>query len=71
MLVDCLLDQGHAGLDARSSSSGVFELRTRARDEKGFSMSEKSADKTLLSFVAPQGGMFGVFFSVARLGCGC
>lgn len=58
MLVDCLLDQGHAGLDSRSSSSGRFELRTRARDEKGFSRSEKSADKTLLSFVAPQGGMF-------------
>lgn len=75
MLVDCLLEQGHAGLDSRSSntrSAQAFELCTRdlrSRDEKGYlaeeKMSEKSGvlaskgGKTLLSFVAPQGGMFG------------
>ncbi|KAK4051762.1 hypothetical protein OIO90_004586 [Microbotryomycetes sp. JL221] len=71
LLVDCLLEQAHAGLDARTSSdqSGAitFALHkkdTRSRDEKGFleANNEKrislSKDEPLLSFVAPQGGMF-------------
>ena len=64
-LVDSLIEESHADLDARLSSSQrhVYELvakDTRGRDEKGF-LSEKgeSTSKTLLSFVAPQGGMFG------------
>ncbi|ORY77211.1 pyridoxal phosphate-dependent transferase [Leucosporidium creatinivorum] len=74
-LVDHLLDQGHAGLDSRSSGSltagdaQVYELRTkdsRKRDEKGYleemsekrSLAKKEEGQTLLSFVAPQGGMF-------------
>jgi aromatic amino acid aminotransferase I / 2-aminoadipate transaminase len=77
-LVDHLLDQGHAGLDSRSSRVGetqVHELRTkdsRKRDEKGYLAGDEMSEKTLsslaksrgggqtmLSFVAPQGGMFG------------
>lgn len=63
-LVDLLVALGNAGLDARTSADGTVELRTRdkrGRDEKGF-LSEKDgkdSGKTLLSFVAPQGGMFG------------
>lgn len=87
MLVDCLLDQGHAGLDSRASSSfassseQVFEWCTkdqRRRNEKGYlaEMSEKGAltaskgGKTLLSFVAPQGGMFGELCLLPSL-CSC
>ncbi|KAM0789987.1 hypothetical protein ACM66B_005319 [Microbotryomycetes sp. NB124-2] len=68
LLVDCLLEQGHAGLDTRTSSDGgaaqVFEWVSkdrRRRDEKGFleDTNEKSGHSApLLSFVAPQGGMF-------------
>ncbi|SCV73613.1 BQ2448_6043 [Microbotryum intermedium] len=67
-LVDALLLQGHASLDARSTGrSDQFEwVVKRQRDEKGFLASghdEKaicrgSDDSTILSFVAPQGGMF-------------
>ncbi|KAK4047631.1 hypothetical protein OIV83_005289 [Microbotryomycetes sp. JL201] len=66
LLVNCLLEQGHAGLDTRASSDGparVFQWLPkdrRRRDEKGFlTDDEKSGHRApLLSFVAPQGGMF-------------
>ncbi|KAM0751020.1 PLP-dependent transferase [Meredithblackwellia eburnea MCA 4105] len=66
MLVDCLVQESHAGLDARSSTSvkDLYQLSfrdSRRRDEKGFLLgSEEKVEepKVLLSFVAPQGGMF-------------
>ncbi|GAA5871437.1 hypothetical protein JCM1840_002894 [Sporobolomyces johnsonii] len=66
VLVDYLLDQSHASLDARQSSAQAWELyssNASARDEKGFlRMSEKgmlkAEGKKLMSFVAPMGGMF-------------
>ncbi|GAA5893063.1 hypothetical protein JCM5296_003062 [Sporobolomyces johnsonii] len=66
VLVDYLLDQSHASLDARQSSAQAWELyssNASARDEKGFlRLSEKGMlkgeGKKLMSFVAPMGGMF-------------
>ncbi|KAI5480676.1 hypothetical protein MNV49_007603 [Pseudohyphozyma bogoriensis] len=67
-LVDSLLFGADAALDARESSSVIgakgYELfvprERRMRDEKGFLLDEKTeySDSKLLSFVAPEGGMF-------------
>ncbi|SGZ29995.1 BQ5605_C052g12585 [Microbotryum silenes-dioicae] len=68
-LVDSLLVQGHASLDTRSvvgRSDQFLWVVKHQRDEKGFialSEDEKvlrrgSDESTILSFVAPQGGMF-------------
>ncbi|GAA5984700.1 hypothetical protein JCM5350_007921 [Sporobolomyces pararoseus] len=62
LMVDLLVDSTNAGLEARESE-GMYELYTPiARDEKGFSLmrnvGEKENEKKILSFVAPQGGMF-------------
>lgn len=51
-LVDNLIAVSHAGLEAHQTSVGSFELRRSALSEKG------DRSKPLLSFVAPQGGMF-------------
>ncbi|GAA5940792.1 hypothetical protein JCM1841_004720 [Sporobolomyces salmonicolor] len=66
VLVDYLLDQSHASLDARQSSAQAWEIYTsnaRGRDEKGFLRTSekgmlKAEGKKLMSFVAPMGGMF-------------
>ncbi|GAA6006112.1 hypothetical protein JCM10207_000527 [Rhodosporidiobolus poonsookiae] len=73
-MVDALLDHASAHLETRATAGAasegwkaaaghVYELYTkdgRARDEKGFVTGEKGAraGKKVLSFVAPQGGMF-------------
>ncbi|EGU13534.1 hypothetical protein RTG_00264 [Rhodotorula toruloides ATCC 204091] len=64
-LVDALLDISHASLDARKTSNGTYEFWTRGSgslSEKGTMRSEKGAvelrKRRILSFVAPQGGMF-------------
>lgn len=53
MAVDLLLEQSHTSLEARSAANNTWELKVANRDsEKSFST------PTLLSFVAPEGGMF-------------
>jgi hypothetical protein len=66
LLVSHLLNEGGAHLDARQSSSlpstgpAPIEMWTKSRrDEKGFSTEKGEGAKKVLSFVAPEGGMFG------------
>lgn len=54
-LVDNLLQNSHAQLETRKAADGVIQLRTAARVQND----EWVESKTLLSFVPPQGGMFG------------
>ncbi|GAA5913545.1 uncharacterized protein JCM6883_004449 [Sporobolomyces salmoneus] len=70
LMVDLLVDSTNAGLETRHSSSssdasnGMYELYTSTgRDEKGFSLvrtggEKENGGKKILSFVAPEGGMF-------------
>ncbi|GAA5876540.1 hypothetical protein JCM16303_003573 [Sporobolomyces ruberrimus] len=66
LMVDLLVNSTNAGLEARhdtASNDRIVELySTAGRDEKGFSLTrggEKGVPgKKILSFVAPQGGMF-------------
>jgi hypothetical protein len=65
LMVDLLVGTTNAGLEARQSDS-VYEIHTSTsiieRDEKGFPlMSNDNENKKILSFVAPQGGMFSEF----------
>ncbi|GAA5856155.1 hypothetical protein JCM8547_003007 [Rhodosporidiobolus lusitaniae] len=64
-LTSLLLNEGGAALESRTRTSltgpPVFELyMPETRDEKGFLMSEKSVGgaRKVLSFTAPDGGMF-------------
>lgn len=61
VLVDNLLQFGGAQLEKRMEN-GTIELRTQAKVEND----EWVAAKTLLSFVPPQGGMFGAFLISSR-----
>ncbi|GAA5942774.1 aminotransferase-like domain-containing protein [Sporobolomyces koalae] len=64
VMVDLLVESTDAGLEGRKSSTGdLYELFARGgRDEKGFSLMKNGekdpSGKKLLSFVAPEGGMF-------------
>lgn len=68
-LVDALVDSAHASLDTRQAGA-AFEYWTRdERDEKGLLVREKgSADagRKILSFVSPEGGMFGASQCLSR-----
>jgi len=68
-LVDALLDSAHASLDMRQTGA-AFEYWTRdERDEKGLLVHEKGgagAGRKILSFVSPEGGMFGASLSLCR-----
>lgn len=67
MLVDALVDSAHAGLDSRMNSKSTITLTLSSphgNDEKGLrinNLSEKDGKingHPILSFVAPEGGMF-------------
>jgi len=59
-----LLDRSHASLETRQAGGSAFEFWTREeRDEKGLRVVREKggagAGRRILSFVSPQGGMFG------------